>query len=77
MPPSVGVNSSVPLPADVVYVMMMTPVVSVMPTLVTAGVAEGAVQPIAYPLPLAAFSDTANLAALAKDKPSVTFARTV
>ena len=43
----------------------------------TFAVADGAVQPLAKGAALAAFSDTAVLAAEANDKPSVTFARTV
>lgn len=45
-PPEDGVMKIVPLPAAAEYVMVITPVASAIPMLVTAAVPAGAVQPL-------------------------------
>lgn len=76
--PSTGVMISVPpLSIPDTYVTVIAPFEAVIPTELTALVDDGAVQPEANGAPLAAFSETEVFAAPAKDKPSVTLARTV
>lgn len=75
--PLTGTRINVPLPATAERVAVMKPEVASIVTPVTLVVADGADQPEANGVPLAAFSDTATLAESISDRASVTFARTV
>jgi hypothetical protein len=76
-PPDDGVSTSTTLLAAAVYVIVIAPVVPLVATEVTLGVAVGAVQPDdRSACPAAAFSETVVFAEAAIAKPSDTRDRT-